>query len=303
MASAGGSSWALTLTLLSGLLLWFVLTEHGRRLKEGFSPPAKQEFILKKGTEVYDDFYVRVYDDLLFDELKNDFEVGTIVNSTKPTQKSVILDIGSGTGHQASALHDRGFNVAGLDVSPAMVDAAQKKHPEVTFQQGDALQGNLFSPSSFTHITCLYFTIYYMRDKRQFFTNCYTWLMPGGYLVIHLVDRSAFDPTVPAGSVLAIVDPQNYARKRITRTRVEFDKESYTADFSLDEAGDVATFSEVFKSPLTGRVRKNEHRLYMPTQKTIIQEAREAGFILLSKSHMEGCGYSDQYMYVLQKPG
>lgn len=155
MASAGGSSWALTLTLLSGLLLWFVLTEHGRRLKEGFSPPAKQEFILKKGTEVYDDFYVRVYDDLLFDELKNDFEVGTIVNSTKPTQKSVILDIGSGTGHQASALHDRGFNVAGLDVSPAMVDAAQKKHPEVTFQQGDALQGNLFSPSSFTHITCL----------------------------------------------------------------------------------------------------------------------------------------------------
>ena len=303
MTDADGGRWAVALTVLSGLLLWFVLTEHGRRLKEGFAPEPKQEFTLKKGPDIYDDFYVSVYDDLVFDELKNDFEVGAIVSSTKPTQKSVIMDIGSGTGHQAASLHERGFNVAGLDISPAMVEAARKKHPGVTYKQGDALHGNLFAPSSFTHITCLYFTLYYMRDKRQFFTNCYTWLMPGGYLVIHLVDRSAFDPTIPAGNALAIIDPQHYARKRITRTRVEFDKESYTADFSLDESDGTAIFSEVFKSPQTGRVRKNEHLLYMPTQKTIIREAREAGFILLSKSHMDDCGYENQFMYVLQKPG
>lgn len=302
MASSDWGHWGLTLAVLSGILLWFILTEHGRRLKEGFVE-TKQEFILKKGTDVYDEFYVNVYDDLLFDELKNNFEIGTIVNSTKPTQKSVILDIGSGTGHQAAALHKRGFNVAGLDVSPAMVAAAKKKHPGVTYQHGNALQGNIFSPSSFTHITCLYFTLYYIRDKRQFFTNCYTWLMPGGYLVIHLVDRTHFDPIVPAGSVLAIVDPQNYAKQRITRTKVMFDKESYTADFSLDEKNDEAIFTEIFRAPDTGRVRKNEHRLYMPKQKEVIRIAREAGFILVSKSHMEGCGYSDQHMYVLQKPG
>ena len=303
MASNGWGTWGPSLAVLSGLLLWFVLTEHGRRLKEGFVEATKQEFLLKKGPDLYDDFYVSVYDDLLYDEIKNDFEVGTIVNSTKPTQKSVILDIGSGTGHQVAALHERGFNVAGLDVSPAMVAAAQKAHPGVTYKQGDALQGSLYAPSSFTHITCLYFTLYYMRDKAQFFTNCYTWLMPGGYLVVHLVDRAGFDPIVPAGSVLAVVDPQNYARERITRTKVEFDKESYTADFSLDEGGDEAVFTEVFRAPDTGRIRKNEHRLYMPTQKAIIGMAREAGFILLSKSEMEECGYAAQYMYVLQKPG
>ena len=294
--------WGCALAVLACILLWFVLTEHGRRLKEGFEEK-KQEFILKKGTDVYDDFYVSVYDDLLYDELKNDFEIGTIVDSTKPTQESIILDIGSGTGHQAAALHERGFNVAGLDVSPAMVAAARKKHPGVTYRIGDALKGNTYPPSSFTHITCMYFTVYYVRNKRQFFTNCYTWLKPGGYLVLHLVDRTRFDPIVPAGSVLAVVDPQNYARERITRTKVEFDKESYTADFALDEKNDEATFTEIFRGTDTGRVRKNEHQMYMPTQKDVIQLAREAGFILVSKSTMDSCGYIDQYMYVLQKPG
>ena len=290
--------------MLAVALLFSVLTEHGRLLqrgREGFEE-TKKEFTLVRGPDIYDEFYVSVYDDLLYSSVKNEFEIGTIVNGTKPTEKSIILDIGSGTGHHVAELQARGFQATGLDISKAMVAAARSKHAEATFRQGDALQGNMFSPSSFTHITCLYFTVYYIENKEQLLRNFYTWLMPGGYLVLHLVDRGAFDPVVPAGSPLLFVDPQHYTDDRITRTKVEFDSHSYTADFELDEANDAATFTETFRKP-NGTTRKNIHNLHIPSQKAIVATAREVGFILLSTNEMSKCRYESQYLYVLQKPG
>ena len=304
MVKQAHSRWAIIVAALAALLLWRVLAHHGRKMrgKEGFET-SKKEFKLVRGPDIYDDFYVSVYDDLVYNGVKNDFEIGTIVNSTKPSQKSIILDVGSGTGHHVGDMVEKGLNASGLDLSPAMVKAAQKNHPTAKFKQGNVLQGNLFSPSSFTHITCLYFTLYYIKDKRQFFTNCYTWLMPGGYLVVHLVDRSSFDPVLPAGSPLAFVDPQNYAKDRITQTVVEFDTHSYSAQFKLDEGADEGLFVETFREPGTGKIRKNTHEFYMPSQKEIIQQAREAGFILVSNTEMAKCQYDSQYLYVLQKPG
>ncbi len=299
-----GSRWPILVAALAALLLWQVFAEHGRRMfkREGFEE-SKRELKLVRGPEIYDDFYVSVYDDLLYNGVKNDFEIGTIVNSTAPSQKSIILDIGSGTGHQVGSMLERGLNASGLDLSPAMVDAARKNYPGATFRHGSALQANMFAPSSFTHITSLYFTLYYIKDKATFFRNCYTWLMPGGYLVIHLVDRVSFDPVLPAGNPLAFVDPQNYAKERITKTVVEFDTHSYSADFKLNEDADEGVFTETFREPASGIVRKNTHELHMPTQKRIVQEAREAGFIVVSTTDMSPCQYASQYMYVLQKPG
>jgi SAM-dependent methyltransferase len=297
--------WGPLLGIIAVVVIWNLLSEYGKKHvygREGFED-TKKEFEVVRGSSIFDDFYVSVYDDLLLNTIKNEFEIGTIVNSTQPSEKSIILDIGSGTGHHVGALQEQGYNVAGLDISPAMVKAATKNYPTATFLQGDAEKANFSNPSSYTHILCLYFTIYYIKDKRQFFNNCYTWLKPGGYLVLHLVDRSAFDPILPAGSPLALIDPQKYAAERITQTAVEFDTQGYTADFSLDEEGDTAEFTEIFKDKTTGSVRKNVHDLYMPTQKQIIQDAREAGFIIVSHSEMSECQYRAQYLYVLQKPG
>ena len=46
---------------------------------------------------IYDEFYANVYDDLIFNQIKNDYEVGEIINKTTPDTESLILDIGSGT--------------------------------------------------------------------------------------------------------------------------------------------------------------------------------------------------------------
>ena len=219
-------SWlATSVAGLAVMLCLLLLVSHGAELakqKEGYEE--RQDFVVARGPDVYDDFYVSVYDTLMFSRLKNQFEIGTIVNAAPPAEVSVLLDVGSGTGHHAKAFSNKGYSkVVGVDISPAMVRAAQKNYPDLEFRNGDALNGQLFPPNSFTHITCLYFTIYYMKDKRRFLENCYYWLTPGGYLTLHLVDRRTFSPVIPAGDPFIGASPQAYTEERITTTEVVFD--------------------------------------------------------------------------------
>ena len=52
---------------------------------------------------------------------------------------SRALDVATGTGDLAIELASRGANVTGMDFSPAMLDLARNKAPDVEFEEGDAL--------------------------------------------------------------------------------------------------------------------------------------------------------------------
>ena len=54
-----------------------------------------------------------------------------------------------------------------------------------------------------------YILIYYIEDKKRFIDNCYNWLKPGGYFVVHLVNRDKFDPIVNSADPLHIVSAQS----------------------------------------------------------------------------------------------
>ena len=289
------------------LLLWvFILfiialiINKYKPVREGFIQ--KEKFILKNGLNIFDEFYVDVYDDLVYSKIKNDFEIGEIINSTAPTQQSILLDIGSGTGHHVNAFQQKGIQAAGIDISPSMVKNAQKRFPELDFKVGNALDSMLFPPSSFTHITCLFFTLYSIKDKKQFFKNCFDWLMPGGYLIVHLVNRNKFDPILPAADPLLLVSPQKFAKKRITNSLIKFKDFQYKANFELFKNKNEATFTETFKDDGSSNVRQNVHTFYIPTQKYILSLAKDVGFILLGKIDMISVQYEYQYLYVLQKP-
>jgi len=296
------SSWCKVLIFVS-LLLLLILGFKGidnKGLLEGFDQ--NDQFLLKTGTAIYDDFYVTVYDYLVFNNVKDDYEVGQIMKLTTPTSKSRMLDIGCGTGHHVSSLASKGFDVLGIDNSPAMINKAIENFPDYKFEIGDGLQNNQFEPDSFTHILCMYFTIYYFKDKKQFFENCYKWLLPGGYLCVHIVDRKQFDPILPPGNPLLYVSPQRYAKERITSTKVKFTDFSYSADFQFNEQNDTAIFIEKFKNDSDGKVRKNELTMYMPDTQTIIDEAQACGFIVQSKIDLLQCQYEYQYIYMFVKP-
>ena len=268
---------------------------------EGFQQ--EQEFLFKKGPEIYDDFYADIYDFLVFNELKNDYEVGMIINQNTPNTKTVVLDVGCGTGHHVAKMaQNNNLEVIGIDVSPSMIKKAKANYPNLNFQLADVLNRDAFQNNMFTHILCLYFTIYYIEDKNQFFNNAMEWLKPGGYLFVHLVDRYKFDPILPPGNPLYIVSPQKYAKDRIMKTKINFNEFIYNSEFKLNETSDVAIFDEKFKFN-NGKVRKQEHILYMNNISDIINMAQDAGFVIQAKIDLMKVAYEYQYIYVFLKPG
>ena len=294
------SLWCKILILISLLLLVVLVFKGFNKKREGFEQ--KDKFLIKTGSEIYDNFYADIYDYLVFNNLKDDYEIGYILNNSSPSSKSKMLDIGCGTGHHVASLSSKGLDVLGIDISPSMIKKAKDNFPNYNFSVGDASNSNLFEPDSFTHILCMYFTIYYFKDKTQFFNNCFKWLMPGGYLIVHLVDRHQFDPILPPGNPLLYVSPQRYAKERITSTKVKFTDFSYNADFKLDDTNDKAYFVEKFKNDSDGKIRKNEHEMYMPDIQQIIDEVQYCGFIIESKTDLLQCQYEYQYLYVFVKP-
>jgi len=295
------SLWCKLLILMSLMLLVILVFKGLKSSKiEGFEQ--KDQFLIKTSSEIYDDFYADIYDYLVFNNLKDDYEVGWIMNSASPSSQSKVLDIGCGTGHHVALLGSKGLDILGIDISPSMIKKAKENFPDYKFNVGDALDGNTFQPDSFTHILCMYFTIYYFKDKTQFFNNCFKWLMPGGYLIVHLVERKQFDPILPPGNPLLYVSPQRYAKQRITSTKVKFTDFSYSADFKLDDNNDKAYFVEKFKNDSDGKVRKNEHEMWMPDIQQIVDEAQSCGFIVEGKADLLQCQYEYQYLYLFVKP-
>jgi SAM-dependent methyltransferase len=288
----------LFIALLLILMVFFKSVNVPHATRENFEQ--QESFTFIKGNDIYDDFYANIYDHLVYNNIKTDYEIGQIVNTTTPSNQSVILDVGCGTGHHVAKLNEKNLQVIGVDVSPSMIKAANEKYPSHKFQVGDALNSDQFAPSSFTHILCLYFTIYYFKDKRYFFDNCMEWLMPGGYLIIHLVDKEKFDPILPPGNPLYIVSPQKYAKKRITKTKVTFNDFVYQSNFDLN--GNIATFDEKFKFN-DGKTRRQEQTLYMEDTQVILTIAQQCGFTLHSKIDLVKCAYEFQYLYVFVKPG
>jgi len=277
-----------------------VISNWLKNEREGFNEISSKDFTVHKDINVFDDFYVDVYDDLMLKTGRNDFEIGEITQIEPPKEKGKLLDVGSGTGHHVALFSKSGYNAIGLDNSKAMVKKAKDNYPDNEFIHGDVLNTMLFSSGSFSHITCLYFTIYYIKDKNKFFRNCFQWLNPGGFLVIHLVDREKFDPIIPAANPFPIFSPQKYADERITTSDVKFDKFDYKCKFDLH--GDIATMNETFKYKENDNIRQNEHTLYMNSQKSILSMAKTEGFILHSKIDMMNCQNENNFLYVLKKP-
>jgi SAM-dependent methyltransferase len=287
------------------ITIWGISFFYNTKTKnqEGFTQEAN--FILKQNDEVFEDpFYVGIYDDLFYKKIYNTYEVGVIVNEIHPTSNDVIIEIGSKTGNYVGAMKSNGYNVVGIDKSEAMVEHASKKYPDCKFIHGDPLEFMNFSSEYATAILLLDFSIYYISDRRTLFNNCYHWLKPGGYLVLHLVNRHMFDPVAPAAKPFTIVSPQSVAPARITTSDVVFNNFNYKSKFEIEGGGDTndtATIIETMKDK-RGKVRKNIRSMKMTGQKIIIGEAKDAGFMMLSQYDLLKNQREYQYIYILYKP-
>ena len=168
-----------------------------------------------------------MYDKILHNDTKNNFEIENIF--TNPSPNNLVLDIGCGTGHHVKLLSDLKIKALGVDNSSSMIKKCKSNFPGLNFKVSNILNTMEFPENTFSHILCLYFTIYYFKDKRQFLENCYQWLRPNGVLVIHLVNVNKFDPIVPSATDF---DKES---KRPTKSLIDFDKFNYKANFIHDK--------------------------------------------------------------------
>lgn len=299
------SQWLKLLIVLSIvlLLIWWKRRYMPNLYTEGFVQ--NERYVLKRESDIYDKFYIGIYDYLNKTKPRVEYEMKQIIESTQPDKEhSIILDIGCGTGCIVNELTENGYRAFGVDKSKAMVDLSTRKYPASKIKLGNAEDSMEFERETFTHILCLNKTIYEFTDKVAFFRNCYHWLVPGGYLVVHIVNPAKFDPIVPAGKPRVIDNPQKYAKERITDTVIDFMDFKYKSsyDFKDAEKTGVVRCTETFTDKQTGNIRENEQTLSMETEQSILNQARMCQFIAQGQFSMnEYNGDEHQTVYIFQK--
>jgi len=278
------------------LIIHFFRLFNTKPYYEGFQQNAP--FVLKRDNQIYDSFYAMVYDDLYKTETRSDYEYKKIIEMTQPTEKSEFLDVGSGTGHLVNDLNNAGYHAIGIDKSKAMINYSEKKFPDIDTKWGDVIDSMNYDKGVFTHITCMNFTIYHLEDKLTFFKNCYYWLMPNGYLIMHLVNRNKYNPIIPAANPPLLDNPQKYSNTRIKDSKINFIDFEYqnSHDFKTDKR---VIIKETFTDASTKNIRQNELTLYMENIDEIVNIAKKCGFIPHAQIKMINDEY--QYIYIFER--
>jgi SAM-dependent methyltransferase len=84
------------------------------------------------------DAVAEAYAETFFDELsRKPFDRGLLDAFATLAAGSSALDVGCGPGHVGRYLSDRGVDVVGVDLSPAMVEIARRLNPALRFELAD----------------------------------------------------------------------------------------------------------------------------------------------------------------------
>jgi len=283
-------------------------------LKEGFesgviTESEKTKMAWFENDELFDDFYISVYDKLM--GLHNRFpqQIALIINQWKKkteTGTMDVLDCGCGTGIASVLFAKMNVNsVTGLDLSDSMLRQARNvtlktsklnedQRNLVKFVKGDMNQDSTFKSGEFSHAVLLFFVVYYSTDLIGLFRNLHYWIRPGGQLAIEVVNKYKFDPIIESASPFIGSSIQKYSKKRITKSKVEFDKFSYEAEFDLQDS--IAEFREVFRFK-DKSIRRQRHTLYMHDINHIVDVAKAAGWKYEGYVDLLNAGF--EYAYVL----
>ena len=104
-----------------------------------------------------------------------------------------ILDVCCGTGHLAALLTSRGYGVAGVDASDAMIQCARENAPGAEFQTADA--GAFTFPPRFDGAVSTFDSLNHVLDSKKLdaaFRNTAHALKPGGLFAFDMLLEEAY---------------------------------------------------------------------------------------------------------------
>lgn len=256
------------------------------------SSSSANALVVKTDADAKDAFYASVYDDIFNQKVTNVYEVGEIINKYPDiSNQTIALDVGAGTGAYMNAFIQNGItNVTGIESSAHMVAQAKRMYPGINMVKGDPIVASTFKPDSFTLVSVLNFEVYYIQNPEKLISNIYTWLKPGGYFVLHLVDPHRFNASTLLGA-------HTSSAQHATKVG-DFD---YTSDAQVFP-NDSVQYMEVFTDTKTGSVRKNVRNFKIPPPHEFIALATGTGFNMLGQIDMVKTQKEYQYLYLFYKP-
>jgi len=323
------TSWVLLILLIIGSINYLCLIAYQRikpqlqanipelgagLVREGFEDTQEKAVFLENDV-IYDEFYASIYDQLVQNTKQTQAKIALMVTEWKRSGTRVedvkLLDAGCGTGIAAvSAIKMGVSSVIGIDKSAAMLARAkeftlpnstlteqQKSHIE--FRQGDLMSPSILTAGAVTHVSALYFTLYYLPDKDAFYRNMYLFTKPGGQMVIEVVNKHKFDPMLESSAPWLGFSLQKYSKERVTESKVAFDKFDYSAKFDLEDPR--AEFRETFNFK-SGKVRRHRHRFIMPNIPEIVKGAQAAGWVYTKYVDLTSIGFEYAYLLIFRHP-
>jgi SAM-dependent methyltransferase len=322
----------LLLVIVSSLLGFYYKNHEDESIQEHFTDatgtiiddnsPSIRSVTRTTPYEIYDKFYASVYDELFRSSIREEFEAYTIdLYSIKQPGHQIphhlkidrnqirFLDVGCGTGHHIESFQRKGYICDGVDSSEQMLRKARMNvkdmkgqwfHADVT--QDDAAR-SVFLPTKYSHITCFFFTIYYIKDINAFFDHVFRALRPGGYFCVHLVHKKRFDPVLEkASSLIPTYNPQRHVGTRVTKTKLKFNKFQYIADWTIPSNDMHVTFREKFMFHTPSRkIRVNEHNFFMRNIAYYVRMAQGKGMNVVKVIDLVPTKHIHNYVYVMQK--
>lgn len=109
---------------------------------------------------------------------------------TRPFLK--VLDVAAGTGASSIEFVRAGAKVVAVDFSEGMIAEGRRRHPEIDFQQGDAM--NLDFPDNTFDCITISFGLRNVSDPDRALREFYRVVRPGGHVVVCEFSRPTFAP-------------------------------------------------------------------------------------------------------------
>jgi ubiquinone/menaquinone biosynthesis C-methylase UbiE len=298
--------------ILALVVLLMLLVTHMSKLdKEYFDNNESNDktITFEDPSDIYDDFYAKIYDQLFSTPERVSFEKTMIEANALaawPIAETKVLDACCGTSPHSEWLCKTEVDIVGVDISESMLKKAREKCSRARFYRGDVSRTETFPPKTFSHALLLYFSIYQFQNPKLVFDNLYTWMKPGGVLVVHLVNPDKFDPILDAASPFVAFSLQKYSKERVMDSEISFDQFNYKSRFIKDKEKEGATFEEIvtYQDPSKNegnKYRENKHRMFMPSLDAMMDIIASSGFSRHEMVDMVTAGFEYQYLMFFTK--
>jgi SAM-dependent methyltransferase len=152
----------------------------------------------------------------VFSNAANTKLIDSFARLSNLTAGAEVLDLGCGSGIFTHLLHRRGYVVAGLDLSPKLLELARRKYVEIVFVEGDV--ENLPFDDASADGVLLSGIVHHLPEPQRCAAEVYRVLRPGGRFVAFDPNRANpfmylyRDPTSPFYSSVGVTENERPVR-------------------------------------------------------------------------------------------